>query len=169
MKKIFTIILLWCVTAHAQTNICVSVDCKDSVRMNSTDSISLNGVITASSATTQLWRVVAGSAILTAPTNKKAYAHGLSIGMNIFQLTAQTSSSTATANDTVVAYAPCPVCPVCKVYTHADTLAIQALKICPTCPVCPPPIKQRTAVGVSWDLILNKKTITYDDGTVTVL
>ena len=58
-----------------------------------------------------------------------------------------------------------PVCPICKVYTAADTLAIQNLKVCPI----PPPVKQRTAVGIMWDIILNKKTILYDDGSSSTL
>ena len=53
---------------------------------------------------------------------------------------------------------PCPVCP--------------APVICPpvvVCPVCPPPIKQRTAIGITLDLVTNKKTIFYDDGLSTIL
>jgi len=64
------------------------------------------------------------------------------------------------------------ICPVCKVFSKADTVAIQALKICPPpiiCPACPPIPKQRTATGISWDIILNKKTITYDNGTTSTL
>lgn len=67
-------------------------------------------------------------------------------------------------------------CPICKVYTKADTLAIQALKVCAVCPapvICPvcPPTKQRTAISIGTIISATKQsiTITYDDGTVSVL
>lgn len=53
---------------------------------------------------------------------------------------------------------PCPVCP--------------APVICPpvvVCPICPPPVKQRTVVGITLDLVTNKKTVVYDDGTTSSL
>ena len=70
---------------------------------------------------------------------------------------------------------------IVTVAAKVDTAAIQALKICPVCkvcpvcpapvicPVCPPIPAQRTAIGISWDIILNKRTVTYDNGTTTVL
>ena len=63
-----------------------------------------------------------------------------------------------------------PVCPIIHdtiTVTIHDTLP----RVCPVCPVCPAPIvcppipKQRTAIGIVWDIILNKKVISYDDGT----
>jgi hypothetical protein len=53
---------------------------------------------------------------------------------------------------------PCPVCP--------------APVVCPpvvVCPVCPPIPKQRTVVGITLDLVTNKKTVVYDDGTTSSL
>ena len=49
------------------------------------------------------------------------------------------------------------------VKTIHDTI----IKVVP--PVCPPPQKQRTAIGITWDIINNVKIITYDDGSKTSL
>lgn len=37
---------------------------------------------------------------------------------------------------------------------------------CPICPIVPP---QRIATGINWDIILNKKIITYSDGSTSTL
>lgn len=62
-----------------------------------------------------------------------------------------------------------PVCPICKVYTAADTLAIQNLKICPVCPICPVIPPQRTATSLTWDAINKRWIIGYSDNSVSYL
>jgi hypothetical protein len=160
MKYLITILFFYSQIVNAQ-KICVAADCKDSVRLPM-DSMSLNAVVTPNIASTTIWRLVSGSATsISGATSKTAMAHGLQAGLNVFQVTAQTPTMTTQALDTIVGLPPCPICPppvICPV--------------CPpviVCPVCPAPIKQRTAVGITLDLISNKKTITYDDGSKTVL
>lgn len=51
-----------------------------------------------------------------------------------------------------------------------DTVTIT--KTCPPpiiCPICPTFPKQRTANGVTWDIISNKKIITYDDNSPSTI
>lgn len=111
-----------------------------------------------------------GSQAIVGATTSTAQVVGLQSGLYIFKVTVKNTAG-MTASDTVgfVVIQPCPAIIPCP---KVDTAAIQALKVCPApiiCPVCPPVPKQRTAVGISWDIITNKKVITYDNGSASTL
>lgn len=65
--------------------------------------------------------------------------------------------------------------------TKDTSLILTVPKVCPVCPVpvvCPPPVvcpacpqipAPRVATGITWDIILNKKIITYNTGPTSTL
>lgn len=75
--------LLFSVTCHSQS-ICVSVDCKDTVRYP-IDSVTLNGIVTSPDGiTSTTWQVATGTAKIDSPKIPVTVARGLSKGGNIF-------------------------------------------------------------------------------------
>lgn len=88
----------------------------------------------------------------TMPTGQYQFFISMDTIVDLTKDTALIVTKIVTIHDTVKL--PCP--PV-------DSVAIKALKI------CPPQPKQRTVIGISLDLMTNKKLITYSDGTQTTL
>lgn len=174
MKKIilFILFILLIILSNAQTSICVSVDCKDSARLPQT-ALPLNGIVTASSPSTTIWRLIAGSGVIANPILPVTTVSGIAVGINVFQLTAQTPSSTASAMDTVIGFAPCPVPVPCPIVDSAGIIAAY-LKAHP-CPPIPPPIicpiipPQRTVTSLTWDGINKRWVFGYSDGSVSFL
>lgn len=128
-----------------------------------------------------IWTQMSGpkAAIAVKLTDSTMIATGLTTGSYIFQLRV-TNSAGVPATDTVGFSVNLPVIP--PITAVCDTAGIIAAWVkahpcppiipCPPpiiCPVCPPPTKQRTAIGITWDIITNKKTITYDDKSTSVL
>jgi hypothetical protein len=98
-------------------------------------------------------------------TPTQAIAYNLKPGLYIFRVNITNASGQSGSDTTLfVVMNPLP--------QKVDTAGIQALKICQVCQapiICPPIPKQRTTVDVTWDIINNKKLITYDDGTTSSL
>jgi len=84
MKLIFGFILLLFSFGTNGQSICVSVDCKDTVRYP-TDTTKLTGIVTsADGITSTTWQVATGTAKIDSPNNQITTARNLSKGGNIF-------------------------------------------------------------------------------------
>lgn len=106
MRYLIPILLLLSLGAHAQS-ICVSADCKDTVRYPQ-DTVTLNGVVSSTApdaVKTVSWRSSVGVAKIDSPAAVVTIARGLSKGgtLFVFALTGTSvKGATATAPDSVV-------------------------------------------------------------------
>lgn len=126
MKIILAILLLVSLNIHAQ-NICVSVDCKDSVKYP--NPITLNGSTTSTDGVkSRLWTITKGTATLNNPNVDTAIATAQSDGLYVFLLTGTSQKgAVGTAFDSVIYVANKPPTATCGP-SYTDTTTAGVLK-----------------------------------------
>lgn len=118
------VLLLLAGICHAQS-ICVSVDCKDSVKYPVV--LSLNGIVTsADGVKSALWKVIQGTATINNPNVDSTFAKAQTDGLYVFSLTGTSNKgAVGTAFDSVIYVANKPPIAQCgQSYNDTTTSGI---------------------------------------------